>query len=418
MSYIYFDGQYFKKDEFYNYVKNKIALKDNLDYKDKDGKTLLMVASLYSCERYHLEIVKTLINAGVNLNIQDNYGWSALMLASRYSNEKSSLETVKTLIDAGANIELQTNEGVTALMIASGSSNNGSSLETVKILIDAGANLDIKTEEGYTALMLASSVSNKISSLETVKILIDAGANLDMQNKKGYSALMLAVESSNNESSLETVKTLIGAGANLNLRRTSDNGPTGVILASMSLHTNNTTIDTVKILMDAGADMDVKDYVGDTCLSYMVRLTKSLDIIKEVVEKGVSVDHLTTCSSLGEPFASRLADKNNFGNSLLHWCAIGIKEGRSSYQILSYLETLNIDKSLKNQCGKTYHDYLYKVDYYISKQCNICYEENEYFTMLNCACKCCKFCLDCSKKIDICCYCKEKIDGFKVIKFI
>jgi ankyrin repeat protein len=382
MSYINFANQFFTKDEFYNYIKNKIAIKGNLDYKDEDG-------------------------------------WTALMMASRYSNDASSLETVKALIDAGAKLNMQNNEGYTALMLASGLSNKTSSLETVKILIEAGANLDLQHKDGFTALMLASGVSSKISSLETVKTLIEAGANLDMQNNEGYTALMLATANSNNESSLETVKTLIKAGANLNLQCTSYSGATCVILASMSLNNNDSTIDTIKILMDAGADMDMKTNYGDTCLSYLVRFTKSLDIIKEVVEKGVSVNHLTTYSSLSKEFTfSKNMIDNMDGNSLLHLCAIGIKEGTSSYQILSYLETLNIDKSLKNQGGKTYSDYLYKVDYYISKQCNICYEENEYFTMLNCACKCCKFCLDCSKEIDTCCYCKEKFDGYKIIKFI
>ena len=322
MSYIKFDGQSFTKDEFRNYIKNKIDVKDNLNYKDKNDSTALMLASRYSNDTSSLETVKTLIDAGANLDLQKKDGWTALMMASRYSNDASSLETVKTLIDAGANLDLQKKDGWTALMFASRYSNSNSSLETVKTLIDAGVNLDLQDVYGWTALMFASKYSNDASSLETVKRLIDAGANLDLKNVNGWTALF-----------------------------------------------------------------------------NLVRYSNSLDIIKEVISRGSIINTYN-------------------GNSLLHLCVLGIKTGTSSSQILSYLETLDIDKSLKDQEGKTYKDYLPQVDYYVSIECNICYQKKEYIGVLNCKCKCGKICLDCIKEINCCCYCKEKFDGYKIIKFV
>jgi len=366
----------FTKDEFLKYVKNKIKSKEDLNQKDKNGCTALMLASIYSNNDSSLETVKELIKSGANLDLQNEYGWTALMLASRYSNDTSSLETVKELINSGANLNLQHNHGWTALMLASYNSNNDSSLETVKELIKSEANLDLQNKDGWTALMLASKYSNNDSSLETVKELIKSGANLDLQNEYGWSALMLASYNSNNDSSLETVKELINSGANL----------------------------------------DLQNKYGNTCLSYLVRFSNSLEFIKKVISRGVSLTHLT------KNIEKEDEEYKYNGSSLLHRCAIGINENTSSYEILEYLETLEIDKSLKNQEGKTYKEYLINYKHcYVVSECEICYNKiDNTITILHCECNCGRVCYNCSQvlKGNKCPYCRKTFNDVYIFKFI
>jgi len=207
-----------------------------------------------------------------------------------------------------------------------------------------------------------------------VKELIKAGANLDLQDNEGFNALMLASNNTSNYSYLEVVKELIKAGANI----------------------------------------DLQNKYCDTCLSFLVKYSNSLEIIIDLISRGLSVNNLTKNTDINNSLY-----KYN-GNSLLHWCAIGIMENTSSYQILGYLETLGIDKSLKNQEGKTYYNYIVNVKYYhVSNECSICYQNSEYITILNCECSCGKVCVDCSKLIGSHCpYCRKYFTNIQIFRFI
>jgi hypothetical protein len=169
----------------------------------------------------------------------------------------------------------------------------------------------------------------------------------------------------------------------------------------------------IRELINAGANLDLQNLYGHTCLSYLVRYSNNLTIIKEVISRGVSINHLTKNIEVG-----KIEYKYN-GNSLLHRCAIGILENTSSYEILEYLETLEIDKTLKNYEAKTYKDYLPEKDiYYISNECHICYDKSKDMVILDCDCNCAKICLECIKVINKCCYCNKSFSRYKIIKFI
>jgi ankyrin repeat protein len=320
------------------------------------------------------------------------------MLASRYSNDTSSLETVKELIKSGANIDIQDKEGWTALMLASRYSNDTSSLETVKELIKSGANLNLQNNDGFTALMLT----------ETIQELIKSGANLDLQNCERMTALMLA----SNNNKLEIVKELIKYGANLDLQ--DFEGYTALIFASSNYLINNNSQEIIKELIKAGANLNISNMVNDSCLSYLVRYSNSFELIKDIISRGASVNNLNMCTDVNS------LEYKYSGNSLLHWCAIGINENTSSYEILSYLETLEIDKTVKNQENKTYSDYLIHINrYYISNECHICYQTVQYITILNCECNCGKICLNCSKLINNKCpYCKKQFSEIQMFNFV
>ena len=219
---------------------------------------------------------------------------------------------------------------------------------------------------------------------------------------------MISCANSNTSSSLETVKLLINSGADLNIQST--HGFTALTVASQYQHTSS-SLETVKLLIDSGCDVNIMSDYGDTCLSYLVLFSKSLDVIKTVVSKNSIVNNL---SKMPDENKSR---KEYNGNSLLHWCCIGIKGKTSSYEILRFLETLDIDKTLKNSEGKRYLDYL-SVCYYVSTICEICDTENAIMVVLNCSCNCGRQCIDCAYKLDKCSYCKKTFEGFKIIKMV
>jgi ankyrin repeat protein len=319
----------------------------------------------YETCAHFLSYIENRINKCKNLDIEKKY-WDNLFKNLIRCNETIVKPVIKRLIDAGININLQNNKGFTPLMIASRYSNSCNNQEIVKLLIDSGADINLQNEKGRTALILSSKYANEDSSIETVKLLIDAGADLNIQDVSCVTALMW-----------------------------------------VSKHFN--TDCTVKLLIDAGADLNLQDIDGNTCLTYLVRYSNSLDVIKTVISKNVSINHLT----------KGFDDYDYNGNSLLHWCAIGIIENTSNYEILTYLETLDIDKTLKNFEGKTYIDYLGLTQcYYASKSCEICYNPDVPMAILNCSCNCGRQCINCAKKINECSYCKTPFRGFKIIRFV
>jgi len=135
-----------------------------------------MISCRHTNKMSNLETVRLLLKNNANINEKNNDGWTALMLSSQHSNKKSKLETVKLLLEHGANINEKEKDGWTALMMASRYSNTTSNLETVKLLLMHGANINDKHNYGKTSLTLAIINSN----LETVKLLLDYGADINI----------------------------------------------------------------------------------------------------------------------------------------------------------------------------------------------------------------------------------------------
>jgi ankyrin repeat protein len=311
-----------------------------------------------------IKIINLLIASGANLNLQDEDGETMLMFAITDYNLDISIEIVKLLIDYGADLNLQTNEGFTALMMLCNKNDketNVSSieLELIKLLIDPRADLNLQDNQGRTVLIIAC--SHKNSSIEVVKLLIDSGIKLNIQDKDGDTALMMA-----------------------------------------SYFDSDDSIEIIELLINSGANLHIVDNYGHTCFGKLVQFSNSLDFVKKIIQKNVIINHVT-----------------HKGNTLLHLCTISIKENTSNYDILAFLETLNIDKTLKNDTGKTYLDYL-EICYYVATICEICYDSNnsEFMAVLNCECNCARQCIFCVRQLDKCCYCKNSFDGYQIIKLL
>lgn len=102
-------------------------------------------------EDRNAEIIKYLIEVAgtsLNLNERDRDGETVLMLAARQKRfAKFHDDILKKLVQAGANIDLQNNNGDTAIMIAG----KTEAANLVYVLFKADARLDIKNNDGHTA---------------------------------------------------------------------------------------------------------------------------------------------------------------------------------------------------------------------------------------------------------------------------
>jgi len=149
----------------------------NVNAKDKDGVTALMLASKLSLEY----VVGKLIDNKADVNAKDNYGATALMIASMNGNEN----IVDFLCKNGADMDaMEYKYSATALMIASQFGHEKIVIELLK----KGANPELKNKYGDTALMIASQFGHE----KIVRELLKAGADPKLENKYGNTAYSLA----------------------------------------------------------------------------------------------------------------------------------------------------------------------------------------------------------------------------------
>ena len=102
---------------------------------------------LNACEEGDLERVKQLLERGADVNVRDKDGETALMIVSWYGKK----EIAELLIKNGIDINAKDNLGRTALMYASWYGHN----EVVKLLLENGADVNAQDEDDITALMYA-----------------------------------------------------------------------------------------------------------------------------------------------------------------------------------------------------------------------------------------------------------------------
>ena len=142
----YGNGDIFSESYFrlkYDFIGSYIKNGGDVNVKNKDGQTAIMMAAFY-----YADIVKQFINAKADVNAKDNEGWTAAMSASTTGN----MDALKLLIDAGADINVKDKYGWTALMRAS--QNNHPDI--VKLLISNNVDINVKNINGQTALMRAA----------------------------------------------------------------------------------------------------------------------------------------------------------------------------------------------------------------------------------------------------------------------
>ncbi len=121
-----------------------------------------------------------MVALGFDIDQKDSDGFTPLMIASALGK----VRFVQFLIYNGANVDARSKTGLTALHRAAQDGRN----EAIAALLDGGANINTPDMFGSTPLMAAVVAKQRF----TVEFLVKRGANLNFRNAKGDSALKIA----------------------------------------------------------------------------------------------------------------------------------------------------------------------------------------------------------------------------------
>lgn len=127
-----------------------IVHKDELEFKDNDGRTLLFHAIYAKNE----ELIKWILDQGVDINLKDKIGWTPL----HYAAQEYLIGISKILIEKGADVNAQDMNGNTVLWRATFASMGKG--EIIKVLLEKGAIPEIKNNYGISAIDLAENIGN------------------------------------------------------------------------------------------------------------------------------------------------------------------------------------------------------------------------------------------------------------------
>ncbi|KAJ3093545.1 Ankyrin repeat and SOCS box protein 3 [Physocladia obscura] len=145
--------------------------------------TVKLVFPLHQAVRNYssLDFVKYFISSGINVNLKDSDGRTALMLAAKCQNS----EMMRYLCENGSETEILSNEGFTALQYAV----LAGALEPVEFLVRQ-ANIHILTPDARTILHLVA----VLKSTKVLSFLLCNCQTLDVnaKDKNGFTALHIA----------------------------------------------------------------------------------------------------------------------------------------------------------------------------------------------------------------------------------
>jgi serine/threonine protein kinase/ankyrin repeat protein len=232
-----------------NAVKSLLANGANINEKDQDGSTALMIAAggtTYLTE--NLPMVKILIDERASLEARDSQGRTALHRAATYGKT----DVVEFLLETGALTNPRAKDGATPLYNAV----QFGKMAALERLIAHHAQVDVGDLQGNTPLMIASEGAPSIgNNVPIVTALLAAGAKVDMIDPKGRSALHRASA----EAMHEPVRLLLEHQAKPNLK--AKDGSTPLIQAV----TYGRPL-VAQLLLSHGADVNLADTGGSTPL--------------------------------------------------------------------------------------------------------------------------------------------------------
>ena len=126
----------------YVHMLSAVARGRDIDAKDVDGSTLLILAVRNEDVRAVNELTGPKFFA--ESSCQDSSGMSAL----RYAVQSKNIEIIRRLVEIGTDLDLKDNQhGRTALIDAVLLKD----VETIKVLVEAGASVEIKDNSGKSA---------------------------------------------------------------------------------------------------------------------------------------------------------------------------------------------------------------------------------------------------------------------------
>jgi ankyrin repeat protein len=204
--------------------------------------SLVMTALGNASVRGDLEMIRTLINAGINDPTAKTAG---LVLAAR----TGKIDAMRLLIQSGAN---PVDPSVLVAASASGIPS------VVQEILSHNPDVNARDRDGIFAILACLQVHHGrypiVKLREVVRLLLDAGADPNLGDRDGYTPLIA------NSQDSKIAQMLIAHGANVNAR--TKLGVTPLI--------NSDTAELTRLLLQHGADPFAKDYRGNTALDWAI----------------------------------------------------------------------------------------------------------------------------------------------------
>ena len=318
----------------------------------EDGFTPLYLATCHNCP----EVVKLLLSYNPDLGITSTNDYDAIDSLTA-AVEKGGPAVMRLLLEARAEIDHQPHSNRYLLHHAVLWNRE----DILRILMEYNPNVNLVDKDGDTAL----NCINSSTPMTIAKILVNGGADCNIGNKKHYTPICTAVLSEN----AEMVKYL-AKKSKLDIKGGQRGGPLHIACYQANLHL-------VKILVDAGADVDLKDPIVGTPLQsacssksssneeqesvilYLINdahvdldiiggwygcalnaacALSSFDVVRMMLEKGVSIDVKNEMGMMAVHFAARRGEQifrtilecgadgevsDKLGRTALHWASVG-----------------------------------------------------------------------------------------------
>lgn len=259
------------KDDMIDAVKSNntsrlvelFKLQQNINFRDRNGSTLLMIAAGLG----HYDASKLIVECDADIHQVDSMmGVTALHRAAQSGN----VQIIKMLLNKGAFIDGQSFvNGHTPLLDAAFYKR----YDAMELLLKSGSNLKLKNTLGLTVMDWGKRQKDK-RIINLVKQQLERDKNLEKEQK-----LMAAVKANN----IKLVKKLIENGSNVN--QIAKDGNTPLLWVSKYGYT-----EIAKLLLENGANPNVVDRLMKATPGHKAAFFGHTQIIKLLVKHGLNLD--------------------------------------------------------------------------------------------------------------------------------
>ena len=318
----------------------------------EDGFTPLYLAACNNCP----EVVKLLLSYNPDLGITSTNDYDAIDTLTA-AVENGSPEVMRLLLEARAEIDHQPHSNKFLLHYAVLWNRE----DVFRIIMEYNPNVNLVDKDGDTAL----NCINSSTPMKIAKILVNGGADCNIRNKKHYAPICTAVLSENAEivkylakkakldivggqrggplhiacyqANLHLVKILVDAGADVNLNDPIVGMPLQSACSSKSSSNEEQESVILYLINEANVDLDIiGGWYG--CAMNAACALSSFDVVRMMLEKGVTIDVKNEMGMMAVHFAARRSTEifrtilecgadvevsDKLGRTALHWASVG-----------------------------------------------------------------------------------------------
>lgn len=257
----------------------------NLDVKNRSNMIFEAIKSR------NIDMVKTLLEAGVDTNQEDYPRSSPLLHVSELSTENTAAEDygmIVLLLSYGADLKKRDCNGFTVLHNVASRNHDQSHYDLIEHLLSTGADPNARDRNEATPFCLALENCNP----KVAKLFLEHGARADVKNILGRGSMHYA----GSQKYTEVIQLLLDNGADIS--SACDFGMT--VLQTSTTHGN---LEVIRCLLKCGADLDLNRYDvnGETPLLALLlgyKNSENAERLDEILRLffvyGADVDQLVT----------------------------------------------------------------------------------------------------------------------------